>query len=86
MNTKSPKEIPNPRAGAATIPHINYLDQVIYWENLCKFWNSPLCRNKSGPFPLINIAGYWKSSNTKACAKKLSQILSNNIDHGGEED
>ena len=24
---------------------------------------------------LLNVAAYWKSSNTKACAKKLSQIL-----------
>ena len=30
-----------------------------------------------------SILGYWKSSNTKACAKKLSQILVNNIDNGG---
>ena len=37
----------------------------------------------SGPFPLLNVAGYWKSSNTEACTQKLSQILANNIDHGG---
>ena len=30
-----------------------------------------------------NVAGYWKSSNTEACAQKLPQILANNIDHGG---
>ena len=48
-----------------------------------KFWNGPLCRNKSGPFPLLNVAIYWQSSNTKACTKKLSQILANNINNGG---
>ena len=26
---------------------------------------------------------YWQSSNTEACAKKLSQILPNNIDNVG---
>ena len=37
----------------------------------------------SGPSPLLIVAVYWQTSNTKACAKKLSQILSNNIDIGG---
>ena len=41
------------------------------------------CKNKSDPFPLLNVAVYWQSSNTEACAKKLSQILANNIDNGG---
>ena len=27
------------------------------------------------PIHLPNVAPYWKSSNTEACAKKLSQIL-----------
>ena len=34
---------------------------------------------------LLNFAVYWKSSNTNACDKKLSQILANNIDKGGIE-
>ena len=55
-----------------------------FLENLWKFWNGPLWRNKSGPFPPLSVAGYWKSSNTKAFAKKLSRILANNIDHGGK--
>ena len=42
-------------------------------------------RNKSGPSPLLNVAAYWMSSNTEACAKKLSQILANNTDNGGKE-
>ena len=65
------------------ICHINYWDQVNSWENLWKLWNGPLCWNKSGSFPLLNVTGYWKSRNTKACAKKLPQMLANNIDHGG---
>ena len=69
----------------STISHINYLDQVNSWKNLWKFWNGPVCRNKSGPSPLLNVAGYWKSSNTEACVQKLSQILASNIDHEGDE-
>ena len=66
-----------------TISHINYRDQVNSWKNLWKFWNGPLCRNKSGPSPLLNVAEYWQSSDTETCVKKLSQILANNIDNGG---
>ena len=65
-----------------TISHISYWDQVSSWKNLWKFWNGSLCRNESGPFPLLNIAAHWQSSNTEACAKKLSQILTNKIDNG----
>ena len=32
---------------------------------------------------LLNVATYWQSSNTEACAKKLSQMLAKNIDNGG---
>ena len=64
-----------------TTSHTNYLNQVNSWKNLWKFWNGPLCRYKSGPFPLLNVAVYWKSSDTEACAKELSQILANNIDN-----
>ena len=52
-------------------------------KNLWKFWNGPLCRNKSGPSPLLNVAVYWQSSDTETCVTKLSQILANNIDNGG---
>ena len=31
----------------------------------------------------FNVAAYRQSSNTEACAKKLSQILANNIDNEG---
>ena len=62
--------------------HVNYWNQVISWRDLWKFWNVSICRNKSGPFPLLSVAGYWQSSNTEACAKKLFQILANNIDNG----
>ena len=67
----------------STISHINYWDQVNSWKNLWKFWNGPLCRNKSGPSPLLNVAVYWQSSDTRTCVKKLSQILANNTDNGG---
>ena len=68
----------------ATILHINYWDQVNSWKKLWEFWNGPLCRNKSGPCPLLNVASYWKSNNTEACANKLPQTLASNIDNGGE--
>ena len=66
-----------------TISHINYWDQLNFWKNVWKFCNGPLWRNKEGPFLLLNVAVYWQSSSTEACAKKLSQILANNIDNGG---
>ena len=31
--------------------------------------------------PLCNVAANWQSSNTETCAKKLFQILVNNVDH-----
>ena len=65
-----------------TISHINYWDLLNSCKNFSKFWNGLPCRNKSVPFPLLNVAVYWQSSNTKACAKKLSLILADNIDNG----
>ena len=35
----------------ATISYINYWDQFNSWKNFWKFWNGPICRNKSGPYP-----------------------------------
>ena len=32
-----------------TISHINYRGQLNSWKKFWKFWNGPLCRNKSGP-------------------------------------
>lgn len=32
---------------------------------------------------LLNASACWESSNTEACAKKLPQILANNIENGG---
>ena len=66
-----------------TMSRVNYWDQFNSWKNLWKFWNGPLCRKKSGLFSLLNVAGYWKSSNIKVSAKKLSRILANNINHRG---
>ena len=64
-----------------TISLINCWDQVNSWKNLWKFWNGPLCRNKSGTSSLFNVAAYWNRSNAEACGKKLPQILVNNIDN-----
>ena len=47
--------------------------------NIWKFWNGPPYRNKSGSFHLLDVAVYRQSSKAKACTKKLSQILANNI-------
>ena len=54
-----------------------------FLEKLMKILEDPFCRNKSGPFSLLNVAVYWQSSDTEACIKKLSQILANIIDNGG---
>ena len=62
-----------------TISHIDHWDQLNSWRNFWKIWNGPLFRNKSGPSPVLNVAANWRL----ACAKKLSQILENNIDDGG---
>ena len=35
------------------------------------------------PSPLLKVAVYWQSCDTETCAKKPSQILSNNINNGG---
>ena len=32
---------------------------------------------------LVNDAAYWQNKDIEACAKELSQILANNINHGG---
>ena len=66
-----------------TISYKNYWDQLNSWKNFWKFWIVPLCRNRSGPSSLLNVAVYWQSNNTEACAKKLYQILANNIDNCG---
>ena len=65
--------------------HISHksLRPIQFLENLWKFENGPVCRNKSSTFPLLNVAAYWKNSNNEACAKKLSKILTNNNDNRG---
>ena len=50
-------------------------------ENLWESLNGLLCRNKSGPSPLLDVSAYWKSSNTYVWSKKLSHILANNFDN-----
>ena len=67
----------------ATISHINYWDQVNSWKNLWKFWNGPLCRNKSGPSPLLNVAVYWQSSDTKLVSRNCLRYLQTTLIMGG---
>ena len=57
------------------ISHINDWDRVNSKKKLRKIWNGPLCWNKSGPFFLLNVAAYWKSSNTKACRRYFQATL-----------
>ena len=40
------------------VSHINYWKQVGPWKNFWKFGNGPLSRNKSGSFPVLNVAAY----------------------------
>ena len=68
-----------------TIFDISYWDQVNFRKTFCKFCNGLFSRHKTGSSRLLNVASYWKSSNAKACAKKLSQILANNIGNGWRE-
>ena len=51
-------------------------------KKLWKYWSCPLCRNKSGPFLLLNVATYWKSSDTEACAKNLPHMLALKVGEG----
>ena len=68
---------------STTISHINYWDQVNSWKNLWKFWNGPLCRNKSGPSPLLNVAVYWQSSDTKLVSRNCLRYLQTTLIMGG---
>ena len=61
----------------------NLLRPSQFLEKFMEILNGPLCRNKSGPYPPLNVAAYWKSSNTEACGKNLPQILASNIYSGG---
>ena len=61
-----------------SISHINYCAHVNSWKNFLKFWYDPLCRNKSGPSLLLNVAAYWKSCNTEVprnCLRYLQTTL-----------
>ena len=72
-----------PSSNFVTISHINYWDQVNSWKNLWKFWNGPLCRNKSGPSPLLNVAVYWQSSDTKLVSRNCLRYLQTTLIMGG---
>ena len=53
-----------------------------FLKQIMEIRNSSFYRNKPDPSTLLNVAGCWKRSKTKACKNKLSQILANNIDNG----
>ena len=72
-------------SNVVTIFDISYWHQVNSQKTFCKFCNGLFSRHKTGSSRLLNVASYRKSSNAKACAKKLSQILANNIDNGWRE-
>ena len=75
--------LPPTSSNFVTVSHINSWDQVNSWRNFWNLWNCPPCRNKSGSSLLLNVTVYWQSSNTEAYAKKLCQIVANNIDNVG---
>ena len=57
------------------VSHITYWDQG---SSLKNSGNSGIfhCAEINPPFlPLLNVPAYWQSSNTKACANKMSQRL-----------
>ena len=52
------------------------------------FWSCPILSDVLTVCQIFvqNYLKNWKSSNTEACVEKLSEILVNNIDHGGMGD
>ena len=57
-----------------TISHINYWNQVNSWKNLWKFWNGPLCRNKSGPYLMQHIGRVAKPKLVSRACLRYFQI------------
>ena len=62
-----------------TISHMHYWDQVNSWKTLWKFWNCPLCRNKSGPFQYLMLQHISRVATTKLvpriCLRYLQAAL-----------
>ena len=72
-----PKEVYyTPLSISSTISDKNYLEtNLVTWKFYQNSWMVLFAE-------IISVAAYWKSGNTKTCAKQLSQILAENIDNG----
>ena len=57
------------------------IQENLEWSTLQK-QISPTIPPPPSSHPALNVEIHWLSSNIEACAKKLSQILANNIDSG----
>ena len=66
-----------------TISHINYWDQVNSWKNLWKFWNGPLCRNKSGPSPYSMLQYIGRVATPKLVSRNCLRYLQTTLIMGG---
>ena len=58
-------------ANFVTISHINYWNQVNSWKYFWKFWNGPLCRNKSAPSPYSTLQHIGRVATTKLVPKNV---------------
>ena len=70
------------------LSHLKYLTKItetnsIPGKNSGNYGMIHLAEIYTDPSSLLNVAVYWQSSNTKACTKKLPQILANNVDKAG---
>ena len=54
-----------------------------FLEKFMKILEWSTLQKQIRPPPLLNVTAYWKNSNSEDCAKKLSQILANNMENGG---
>ena len=66
-----------------TISHINYCDQVNAWKNLWKFWNGPLCRNKSSTSPYSMLQDIGRVATPKLVSTNCLRYLQTTLIMGG---
>ena len=66
------------------ISHINYWDQVNSKKNFSKLSNDSLCRNRSGPSPLLNATAYWEIINMNARVKNCLRYWQTTMIMGGK--
>ena len=72
-----------PSSNFVTISHINYWDQVNSWKNLWKFWNGPLCRNKSGSSPYSMLQYIGRVATPKLVSRNCLRYLQTTLIMGG---